>query len=203
MSRLLFILIANSLFSNFLHADNFNNNETARQKNDIYMKKIEELLKVEKLEKCAYGPNPQISDLCTDYKSKQVEFVKFNDIIDALTNLECGIDNASSCFIDASNIHSFTISFFNKYGESFCHVTPCFFGIKSYADKCMTGKSMKSIYNSIPHLCAIYREKDFNNSCLHEALSIIFSTVLTIKNQKSNVILISYISSFANSIIKN
>jgi hypothetical protein len=161
---------------------------------------IENLLKIEILEKCTYQANPFIADLCPRYKElltnnyDSSKFLTLNDIENLLINKKiiqelfdkCGHTNRGWCLNSTFEISN---DLFPNYGKSFCLVSTCYDELKEYVYKCADSEITKNLFDILPLLCKIYLDNTIKDYCVDETFKLFHVLYAFFTKQVNNTIL--------------
>ena len=157
--------------------------EPVPQKEPKTLNLILSKLKKEQADKCAYGSNPLVSDICESFDSSSLANQRFinvrvEDIVHRVLRAEV-IDKLKKdcvpgewCLSDAHHVtkHPLGKKLITEYADHLCMFAGCYREIKDYIVSCVETELSKNVLNVVPVLCeAVGRE---NQYCVESAMQM-------------------------------
>ena len=201
MSFKIFLLIFVITFTNVSSIDQLNSTASSTTNNvpnitsttaesvlrshtkDKYLDSIFEKLNAEKANKCEYGNDPKISELCPELFTRKTDFneIKLSDIEKIVINktvielLRHKCINGHWC-LNEVDLKPFAVQIAQSSLE-LCLYAACHRSMSDYVRKCVSSDIAKGILNIVPTLCDLNTNGKSKQYCLESSMRLIHLSI--------------------------
>ena len=147
-------------------------------------------LRVKQAEKCEYGEDPVISDLCnhgdsTSYDLKNLRLKNIENMIirqSVVAKLKQTCKPGEWCFNKKEiSKHPIGKSLLDKHAGQMCMFASCYPQMKGYIGNCVKSELSRSVLSLAPVFCEM-NMKQTNDYCLEPALELIHVSIASLGN---------------------
>lgn len=157
-------------------------------------------LEEEQAQKCTYGSNPLVFDICksinqNDLKNYAYRQVRVEDLVHRVLNRKV-IDSLKKeckpgewCLGDDHPVNKQPLgrSLLAKHSGMLCMFASCYGEIEQYINSCVSTELSKNILNVVPALCDAVGDQD-NRFCLESAMEMYHIAVSAIGSGKNGAL---------------
>jgi len=157
-------------------------------------------LRDEQANKCEYGSNPRVFDICKDIDTSIVanyhlENIRLDDIVNIIikenvvVHLQKKCKLGEWCFTNADHIskHPLGKNLIKKHSHMLCLFGGCFNKVERYVNNCVPYELSRNVLKTVPALCD--SEGKENQYCLESALQLYHVSAATFEMDKNGTLI--------------
>lgn len=151
-----------------------------------YVDAIIEKLHIENANKCIYGNDPKLIDLCPEYfpnKPSKHNELTFQKIVNLVINKTIIQNLKQKCLKNEwclEESQPFAAKMIHEHSFELCVFSACFNShsfMTTYVNKCIDSDVSKSVLNIVPILCELNNNIVGKDFCLEPSMRLIHSTI--------------------------